>query len=55
MEDYVPEPAMGHPSDRYENGGFVRERGKEHIGFKVIEEGIVFEGVSPAKNLSAGL
>lgn len=61
-EDYIPDPKLG-PRSReegvVESKGFVLEKGKDLVGFKVIEEGELIHGVEyePSRSgvLSSGL
>ncbi|KAF8342246.1 AB-hydrolase YheT [Cantharellus anzutake] len=46
-EDYVPDSRYGPPkdgSDRIERDGFVLERGKDLVGFKVVSTGEIIHG-----------
>jgi hypothetical protein len=47
-EDYVPDTGIGplpRGEDTVEHTGFTMERGKDLVGFKVIEEGQIIHGV----------
>lgn len=56
VEDYVPaNEILQFGADRFVRDGYVVDKAKEKIGFKVVEEGIVFDGTKPANSLSAGL
>ena len=56
-EDYIPEneDLLFGDNDCFVRDGFVVDKVKKNVGFKVVEEGIVFDGTKPAGGLSAGL
>ncbi|KAF8308153.1 AB-hydrolase YheT [Clavulina sp. PMI_390] len=53
--NWVGRGEVGLGKDRVESGGFVVDLEKDWVGFKVVEEGIVFMGVKKEDNLSAGI
>jgi len=60
-EDYIPDPRLGplrDGKDRIERDGFVLEKGKDLVGYQVVEQGDVLygaEGDASSKHLISGL
>lgn len=57
-EDYVPDNELLPASDDgrvVRDDGYVVDKTKKVVGFKVIEEGILVDGTKPARLISKGL